>query len=172
MKFEPEGLPRLIVTRMDEMFLSGGALLDLMTDVLATGSALRFKARGWSMTPFIRDGDVITIVPITMDRCRLGEVVAFTHPETGHLVVHRIIGGNGSDYLIQGDSAVDETDGIISHDQLLGKVSRVERDGRRVRLGIGAERMVIAWLTREGYLVRLRQHTAVWFSKVKRIISR
>jgi phage repressor protein C with HTH and peptisase S24 domain len=127
-----------------------------MTAVLATGHAFRFKAKGWSMTPFIRDGDVISIVPITMDRCRLGEVVAFTRPETGHLVVHRIIGGTGRDYLIQGDSAVDETDGIISHDQLLGKVSRVERDGRCIWLGQGLGRVFIAWLSRRGYLAHLR----------------
>jgi len=36
----------------------------LAKDVLGRGASFRFQARGNSMTPFIRDGDVIAIVPM------------------------------------------------------------------------------------------------------------
>lgn len=172
MKLDVREKPELSGSRADEISLSREALLDLMTAVLARGRAFRFKARGWSMTPFIRDGDVITIVPIVGDRCRLGDVVAFTHPETGRLVVHRIIDRMDADYLIQGDSSLGETDGIIRHDQLLGQVSGVERNGRRVWLGIGAERKVIAWLSRRMVLARFRLGLVCLREKIRKLLSK
>ena len=43
--------------------LSGEALIELMRAVLARGLPFRFAARGFSMAPFIRDGDVISVSP-------------------------------------------------------------------------------------------------------------
>jgi hypothetical protein len=53
-----------------------------------------------------------------------------------------------------------EADPAASPDDLLGRVTRVERGGRRVRLGLGLERLAIAWLSRIGLLralARLRE---------------
>jgi hypothetical protein len=43
-------------------------------------------------------------------------------------------------------------DPVASPEDLLGRVTRVERGGRRVRLGLGVERLPIAWLSRVGLL--------------------
>ena len=40
------------------------------------GASLRTPVHGWSMTPFIRDGDVVTIAPLGPTGPRLGEVLA------------------------------------------------------------------------------------------------
>jgi hypothetical protein len=138
--------PQLVVIKAQELPLSGQALLDLMQAVLARGGSFRFRARGWSMTPFIRDGDVITISPLRSTAPTSGEVVAFIHPQTNKLVVHRIVARRSTAWVIQGDNAPNESDGLIAQENILGRVTRVERDGRIVRSGLGVQGKLVAWL--------------------------
>lgn len=148
--------PRLRVVRGADLPLSGDALLDLMAAVLARGVPFRFRARGWSMAPFIRDGDVITVAPLGRAAPRVGEVVAFVRPEGGNLVVHRVVALRGASVAIQGDNVPEYPDGLVPPANLLGRVTRIERVGRPVWLGLGPERHVIAWLSRTGLLLPLR----------------
>lgn len=148
--------PRLFVVKTEELPLSGSTLLELMRAVLQKGVPFRFRAKGWSMTPFIRNGDVVTVAPLD-DKPRIGEVVAFIHPQANVLIVHRIIGKNGTNFFIQGDSLAARTDGYIPYENLLGKVTSVERDGRVIKLGLGPERWLIALLSRIRLLIPLRE---------------
>lgn len=149
--------PGLFAVKAESHPISGTALLDLLQAVLARGVPFRFCARGWSMVPFIRDGDVITITPLNGMLPGNGKIVAFIRPETGNLVVHRVVGRRGDDFLIQGDSGSDCVDGLIPWENLLGAVKTISRNGRRVWLGLGPERFLIAWLSRTGRLVPLRR---------------
>jgi signal peptidase I len=171
LKFEPLVPPKITKQQGDELILSKESLLGLMTAVLGKGRAFRFKAKGWSMTPFIRDGDVITVDPIASEPCQVGQVVAFRSTDERCLVVHRIIARTGAGYLIQGDYALYESDGIVRHEQLLGQVSRVERDGRRIWLGQGPGRVFIAWLSRRGYLVHFRLSLMCLRDKLRKLLS-
>ena len=83
----------------------------------------------------------------------MGEVVAFLHPETGKLVVHRVIGRREAGCLIRGDNAEGRTADLVSPRNVLGRVTRVERGGKNVRLGLGPERLAIAFLSRAGLLL-------------------
>lgn len=133
--------------------LPNATFIDLMTAVLARGASFRFQARGFSMSPFIRDGDVLTLAPAPQ-RIRLGEVVSFINSCSSRLSVHRSVQTGRKGYLIRGDNSP-EPDGFVSHAGILGRVIRVERRGRRVRLGLGPERLVIAYLSHRGWLVPL-----------------
>jgi hypothetical protein len=137
-----------------ELLLSGSALVELLQAVFSKRVPFRFRANGFSMSPFIRDGDVITVLPFTSQISHLGNVVAFLHPETRKLVVHRVVGKRGSCYFVRGDNSSEE-EGPIPDSDILGYVGRVERDGKKVLLGIGPERLLIAFLTRTGFLFRL-----------------
>lgn len=130
-----------------ELGLSNAAQLGLLRSMMAHGSPLRMVARGFSMAPFIRDQDTLTIAPAHGRAPRLGEVVAVSLPGAGQLAVHRIVARVGSRWLVRGDNA-SEPDGVVGPDDIVGIVTRVERDGREVRLGIGAGRVLIAWLQR------------------------
>jgi hypothetical protein len=160
--------PRLLVIEGHELSLSGPALLDLMRAVLARGVPFRFCARGWSMEPFIRDGDVITVSPLASAVPGVGEVVAFVRPEGGNLVVHRVVSRRGAAPQIRGDDSLDEIDGIIPAENLLGRVTRIERHGHAVWLGLGPERYLIAWLSRARLLVPLRVWMSTWLKPLLR----
>jgi len=136
-------------TRIAEISLSGADLAGLLGDVVAKGAAFRFKALGGSMSPFIRNGDVVTVAPVA--RPRTGDVAAFRRPEDGRLVVHRVVAVRSDSLLIKGDN-IDSPDGRIPASNVVGRVSRVERNGRTCRLGIGPERLAVAVLSRCGLL--------------------
>jgi hypothetical protein len=148
--------PQLFTTHADDFPLSGEALLDLLQTVLSKGVLFRFKARGWSMSPFILDGDVITIAPLKNRSPGVGEVVAFIRPESGNLVVHRVVARHGDHALIHGDDIPEYPDGLIPLDNILGSVIRIERNNRRIWLGLGPEKVLIAWLSRVKLLTPLR----------------
>jgi len=128
-----------------------------MREVLARGMPFRFRAKGWSMIPFILDGDVISVSPLPRGVPGIGDVVAFMRPETEMLVVHRVIARRGGACLIQSDNSYGESDGLVPRESILGRVMRVERGGRVIRLGLGPERLMIAYLSRLGLLLPLWQ---------------
>jgi hypothetical protein len=129
--------------------LSMAALIELLRAVTEKGKPFRFQATGFSMYPFIRNLDTITVSPLPAGgRCRLGDVVAFLKPGTEKLAVHRVIRKKGDCYLIRGDNTP-EPDGLISAARMLGYVTNVERGGRQIRVGLGPERAVIACLSRK-----------------------
>jgi len=116
-----------------------------MQAVHEKGGLFRFKAKGGSMSPFIKDEDVLTIAK-SSDGYNIGEVVAFVRPCRQKLVVHRIIAKKNDQYLIKGDNTM-ERDGKIPLQNILGKVARVERNGKDAFAGIGPECHFIAWLS-------------------------
>jgi len=143
--------PALVGHPAGTLALSGNALLGLMKAVLGRGVPFRFETRGASMAPFIRDGDVVTVRPIRERPLRKGDVVAFAEPLTDKLYVHRIIREAGSLYAIKGDN-VSEPDGLIPGTNILGVVAKVERGGRKIALGVGRGRVLIADMSRIGAL--------------------
>ena len=143
--------PVLSNRKGSELPLSGQALLELLQAILARGLPFRFRARGLSMFPFIRDGDIITVSPLAGNMPRIGDVLAFTHPETGKLLVHRIVGITGIFFLPKGDNGF-YIDGFVPKEGILGCVTNVERDGKVRLLGFGPERLLIACLSRMGIL--------------------
>lgn len=143
---------------IEELPLSGSQLCGVLDEVLSRGSSVRFRAGGVSMVPFIRDGDVITITPLVGRAPAVGEVVAFRRStpqgaENERLIVHRVVRNTGNGCIILGDNQPPhQPDGPIAREQLLGVVSRIERQEKTVRFGLGPERVVIAILSRSGLL--------------------
>ncbi len=136
-----------------ELHLSNLGQLELLRAVVERGASLRTRARGLSMAPFIRDGDVLTIAPMDGSAPRIGEVIAFVQPDTGRLAIHRAIARVGAGWLVRGDNCP-APDGVVPRGAILGVLVRVEREGRDVRLGLGAEARLIAWLQRAHVLMR------------------
>ncbi len=134
--------------------VAGGVLVPrLLRDLLQSGLAVRLEVSGHSMTPFVRGGDVVTIAPRGLREPLPGDVVAYA-AGADRLVVHRIVGQLEGRLLPRGDAAP-SADPPIAPGDILGVVTRVERRGRRVRIGHGPERRAVAWLSRIGLLARL-----------------
>jgi phage repressor protein C with HTH and peptisase S24 domain len=150
-----------------ELHLSNLGQLELLRGMVEHSRPLRTAVRGFSMSPFIRDDDVLTIEPMNTHAPRVGEVVALTLPDSGRLAIHRIVARAGTGWLVRGDNCP-KSDGVAARENIIGRVVRVERQGREVRLGLGAEARLIAWLQ--------RAHVLIWAVQVvgwvKRQIAR
>jgi hypothetical protein len=145
--------PDLLIMKQDELSLSGTTLTTLLRAVLDKGVPFRFRATGFSMSPFIRNGDVLTVSPLS-GRPRLGDVVAFIRQETGGLAIHRVVGTSAGHCLMRGDNS-SRDDGYVPEANILGRIRRVERNGKKILLGLGPERYLICLLARKGLLIPL-----------------
>ena len=155
--------PGLKTIQEKDYLVSGSALLSLLQAVLDKGANFRFKARGTSMVPFIHDGDLITIAPLT--RVATGSIVAFTRPETGQLVVHRVVAKRREEFFISGDGSSLHSDGWIPRKNIVGQLTKIERNGQNIRLSLGMERIVIAFLSRLKWLTPIRVMLAKFLHK-------
>lgn len=135
--------------------LSTRATIELIKATHEKGKPFRFRTEGFSMSPFIKDGDVITITPKEKIPIRPGDIAAFVNPRTERLVIHRIIIKKGDYFVPRGDNTP-QGDGLIPLANLLGRVIRVERGGRKIFFGLGIERYLIAFFSGKGILNYLR----------------
>jgi signal peptidase I len=129
---------------------------DLTSEVLRNGHRMRFRAEGKSMHPTIRDGEAITVEPVTPFDVKTGDIILY---RSGRGVkAHRVLaieGGRGQrsainprssihdprslplrprySFLLRGDAS-SSCDDPVEPQQILGKVVSVERYGRRIIL--------------------------------------
>lgn len=142
-----------VVRRVDGHTVSSRVFAELLKEVTARGAAFRMCAKGMSMYPFIRNGDVLTLVrPKTI---RVGDVVAFAHPEDGRLIVHRVTARSGRLLTVKGDFTW-TADGRLDEKQILAVVVKVERKGRIIKPASLFVRKMLAFLSRPARIARMR----------------
>lgn len=142
-------------TEIAQHTLNSEDLASLIRCATELGNAICFNAPGKSMSPLIRSGDKILVAPVNKGAIHLGDVLAFTHPENGRVLAHRVVRISEGRYFCKADNVSSGGDGWISVEDVLGRVTRVERDGREHHLGLGAEKWLIALLSRGEKLVPL-----------------
>ena len=149
--------PNPYLARQDSLALSGPVLQALLASTLAQGAVFRFQAMGFSMSPFIQDGDVICVEPLGDRTPGLGQVLAFTQPANGRLIVHRLVGKHRTVALLKGDNIPGLGVDLVDWQRLHGQVISIERRGQSQKLGLGPERYLLALLSRLGLLRPLIQ---------------
>lgn len=111
-------------------------LLVLSREILKKGNSIRFQAKGWSMRPFIQDGDFITVSPIDDASVKVGNVIFYLSDEN-KIIVHRIIKKhkkNGNTILsVKGDASLSSPE-KVDLKNVLGTVTTVERNSKKKRL--------------------------------------
>ena len=110
---------------------------ELAAHLLRRGSPLRIKARGGSMTPFLRDGDVALVTPTARREVGVGDVICYEAPP-GTLFLHRVIAREGDRFVTKGDALAFIE--VVERAQLLGTVVAIERCGKMKRLDTRAAR--------------------------------
>ena len=111
-------------------------LLELSREIIKKGNSIRFQAKGWSMRPFIQDGDFITVCPIEDSSVKIGNVIFYLTAEN-NIIVHRIIKKykkSGNTVLsVKGDASFSPAE-KVDLKNVLGAVKAVERNGQKKRL--------------------------------------
>jgi hypothetical protein len=132
---------------------------DLSAELLADGLMIRFRASGQSMSPTIRDGEAITVAPVSVADVRRGDILLYQNGR--RLLAHRVVRiatrrDTSPRLTLRGDASVTEDEPIASA-QVLGRVVSVERDGRE--------------LTLVGHRARLRRILGKSAARLKGLVS-
>lgn len=118
----------------DAVLCEGTDFEELLVHLLGDGIAVRFRARGTSMHPAVRDGDILRVHPIEHTVVHVGDIVLYCTPHNG-IVVHRVVGisthGEETILLVKGDLSGTPDPGV-PHRQVLGRVVSIERRGRTI----------------------------------------
>jgi hypothetical protein len=138
----------------DERVFTGEVRLELLKAVLEKKKKFRFMAYGSSMFPFIRDQDILTIAPLPATGLVPGDVVAFEISDHQKLIIHRIVQCGTASFILRGDNRKG-SDGSIPIENILGIVTRVERNGSIISAGSGRGRGMVAFFSRHGLLQRI-----------------
>lgn len=104
-----------------------------IADVLRKRGRIALRVHGTSMLPWVRPGDIAVIRRAEAGDVRFGDVVLFRHNERA--CVHRIVhkrGALGAEHFYAKGDAHPTGDGRIESKQLLGRVVRIYREGKRI----------------------------------------
>jgi signal peptidase I len=106
---------------------------ELAAEVLRAAGTLRLQVTGWSMLPSVWPGDTLVIESAAHDAVSEGDVVLFGRER--RLFAHRVIAKRryfaDLGIMTRGD-AMPAADAPVSDHELLGKVSSILRNGRRI----------------------------------------
>jgi uncharacterized repeat protein (TIGR01451 family) len=101
-------------------------------EVLTGGSQIRFEARGASMSPAIRDGEIVHVRRAVPDDLRRGDIVLIK--VQGNFRLHRIVVADAERdvFITRGDCGL-ENDPAVGREEILGVAEAKEvRVGRRI----------------------------------------
>jgi signal peptidase I len=111
-----------------------------------SGQRVRFPAPGKSMQPAIRDGEVVTVEPLSPSDVGKGDIILYRREEA--LIAHRVVRiirkkahwstqpsaiGPYAMFVLRGDAST-TCDLPVERGQVLGRVIAVERQGRSIPL--------------------------------------
>ncbi len=123
-----------------------GSRNNFLGELLHVNSSLRFIARGMSMFPFIRPGDIVTVHVIGKKPVRPGDIVAYIDRSTKRITSHRILDLNGPFVLTRGDNNTCR-DEQLGRQDILGKVVHVHRRGKELQFSIKWGKRMLAVLS-------------------------
>jgi hypothetical protein len=109
-----------------------------LENLLRGKRAVRLRSQGMCMFPSARPGDILHVEPQTAEQINIGDIVALK--KFPILLAHRAIAKNqerGRTYIITQPDRMgrwDENDGPSFDEDILGVVTHLERDGRKIEV--------------------------------------
>jgi signal peptidase I len=126
---------------------------ELASEVLRSTGKLRLRVTGWSMFPAVWPGDTLTIERAKNEAVSEGDIVLCA--SNRRFSAHRVVRKNGTNsaILTRGD-AMPQPDPPVPNDDLLGKVTMIERSGKCItpRRNLRLSERAIAALIRHSNL--------------------
>jgi signal peptidase I len=106
---------------------------ELIGETVRTFGGVRLGVCGTSMAPAIRPGDLVLVERAGVSEVSPGEIVVFRR--RSRLIVHRVLVKSdrlGEPSLVTRGDRTRRDDGLVSSAELIGRVTHIERNHRRV----------------------------------------
>ncbi|MFH2009866.1 MAG: GNAT family N-acetyltransferase [bacterium] len=118
----------------------------LTQEVFERAGTIHIEARGASMRPLIRSGDLLTLEPVDGRALHVGEVGLYRTPAM-KLVVHRLVrktvASANTILYFRGDAGYGGLE-TVAPSWVLGRVTTIERDGRAIALQSDRSRLAVS----------------------------
>jgi signal peptidase I len=109
---------------------------------------INIKGFGSSMSPFIKNGNILTIKPVNRgDAIKRGDIAIVIGRNKENLIVHRVIGLKNSFFQIKGDNCY-EDDGWFPKASILGIVTEVTTEANKKIVVKRWQNLIIAFLSK------------------------
>ncbi len=117
---------------------------EIVTGLLRQNIAVHFQAKGPSMNPVIRSGDVVLVRPLAANEPKPGAICLYQ--AHGRLVLHRTIGRSkdADTFRFTGDAALHGEETVLRND-ILGLAESLTRRGRERALDTALVRFAGRW---------------------------
>ncbi len=147
--------------------LSTESAYNLLKELSSAGSHICVSGniQGDSMFPWIKNGDKVSIIPITAP-IRNGDIIAFYQGSPSRFVAHRVIKSMPGQTITKGDNCF-AADLPIKNTDIAGKIVKIERKSNQKFFGMGKEKIVITILSQ---LNILQIGIRIW-KNLKRLFS-
>lgn len=107
-------------------------LFDEICRLVKEGRSVRFRVKGMSMFPFLRnERDWAVLSPFSLNDIKTGAIV-LARDNHNNIILHRIIKKDGDIILLSGDGNIDKKEKTFVG-SIAGIVSEVTRNGRSIR---------------------------------------
>src|ERR1035441_2639638 len=101
-------------------------------ELLRSGNGIRFQARGASMSPAIRDGEIVHVKSVAPAELRKGEIV-LVKGEMGFRLHRLVVADAEQDVFITRGDCGQQNDPAVSREEIVGvAVAKEVRVGRRM----------------------------------------
>ena len=104
----------------------------LSRELLNEGLCVRFEARGASMSPCIRDGEIVHVTPVIVSELRKDDIV-LTKSNNGFRVHRLVVADHAKDFFITRGDCGQQDDPAVRGEEILGvAVAKEVKVGRRM----------------------------------------
>ena len=135
-------------------------------------SGIQVQCRGYSMAPFIRDGETVILKSLDPGRTiQPGNIVAAVSRARGSVMIHRVIRCTQKRVQTRGDN-LPVPDGWFFRDDLVGVVSSVNKKQFKTLLNSSLFNRMVAVLSRNGMLQTVLLPTLRSARRLKKFIRR
>ncbi len=113
---------------------------DVCISLLGEGKSVCLNASGGSMYPFVKDGDIIKVVPLSENDIKIGDIISVDVDNKGKawFYAHRLIkivkDNDKKLYITKGDASKGGFDEPVGFARIVGKVAEIERNGLEINL--------------------------------------
>ena len=89
---------------------------------------------GRSMSPTLKSGDRISVIPYSDKKIRIGDVILFSPPEQNREVIHRVVSVDARGIRTRGDNHTGDDPWILSPEDINGRVAHARRMKRTLAI--------------------------------------
>lgn len=103
--------------------------LKLYEDILNTGSSIRIKVTGRSMSPFLKGNEILSIKKVPVSSLQKGDLILFKNPQDApviHRIIKRFSANEDNPFFQTKGDALFMPDAPVSQKDVLGKVCKIE----------------------------------------------